>query len=352
MRATSFAISLALVGASVAFPTSSGAGAAGYPFTDSPSKRQTTDFDSVNQKIDVSGEHEFRPPQSEDKRGPCPALNAMANHGYINRNGLTNLYEATSASNKVYGLGNDAAAAFAIMGVIYGGDPSTGDFSIGMDPKPGLSGTHNKMEGDASPTRNDAHVNNGDASTLDLNYFKRLYNSVPGMESAEGESAHFDMNTMAVHRDWTRNQSIAVNPHYFTYSSFFSGPIQVVFVSTLAHLLLPQLVANHSVEHPGGILNHNGLKDFYSVTGSGTSLSYTPGHERISENWYRRRDDYTIANVLQDFAKIIPKYPQFLSIGGNTGKANSFAGIDPGNLTDGVYNARNLLEGNNMMCFV
>ena len=39
------------------------------------------------------------------------------------------------------------------------------------------------------------------------------------------------------------------------------------------------------------------------------------------------------------------------SIGGNTGTVNSFTGVDLGNLTGGVYNAANLLEGNNLMCF-
>jgi hypothetical protein len=44
----------------------------------------------------------------------------------------------------------------------------------------GLSGTHNKYEGDASPTRSDAYTNNGDASSLNLDYFKHLYDLVPG----------------------------------------------------------------------------------------------------------------------------------------------------------------------------
>mmetsp|Transcript_20353 Transcript_20353/g.30816 ORF Transcript_20353/g.30816 Transcript_20353/m.30816 type:complete len:268 (+) Transcript_20353:120-923(+) len=31
--------------------------------------------------------HEFIPPQEEDSRGPCPFINCMANHGFINRSG-------------------------------------------------------------------------------------------------------------------------------------------------------------------------------------------------------------------------------------------------------------------------
>jgi hypothetical protein len=46
-------------------------------------------FKPEEQRIDVTGEHRFIPPNlKKDYRGPCPALNAMANHGYLPRNGI------------------------------------------------------------------------------------------------------------------------------------------------------------------------------------------------------------------------------------------------------------------------
>lgn len=42
--------------------------------------------------------------------------------------------------------------------------------------------------------------------------------------------------------------------------------------------------------------------------------------------------------------------PKFLDIGGNTGTRNSFTGVDVNNLTGGVYNAADLLKGNNAAC--
>lgn len=49
------------------------------------------------------------------------------------------------------------------------------------------------------------------------------------------------------------------------------------------------LVANHSAEHPEGILNQEVLKSFYSITGDKPSdFKWTPGHEKIPDNWYRR----------------------------------------------------------------
>ena len=44
-------------------------------------------------------------------------------------------------------------------------------------------------------------------------------------------------------------------------------------------------------------------------------------------------------------------HPEFLSVGGNTGTTNSFVGVDPADLTDGVFNSQNLLQGNNAICF-
>ena len=71
------------------------------------SKRQTaTGFNAAQQHIDVPGAHAFIAPGSSDLRGPCPALNALANHGYIARNGYTTLQESAGACTSVLGVGS------------------------------------------------------------------------------------------------------------------------------------------------------------------------------------------------------------------------------------------------------
>ena len=67
------------------------------------SKRQL--FQPAAQPIDVHNAHVFIAPGLSDLRGPCPALNAMANHGYVARNGYTNFLEALNAVIQVYGAG-------------------------------------------------------------------------------------------------------------------------------------------------------------------------------------------------------------------------------------------------------
>jgi hypothetical protein len=52
-----------------------------------------------------------------------------------------------------------------------------------------------------------------------------------------------------------------------------------LFVATLTHLLIPQVLANHSAERPEGYLDHDLLKAFYSVSGDRDNFSYKQGHE-------------------------------------------------------------------------
>ena len=70
-----------------------------------PRHSKRTGFDPTAQHIDVSNAHAFIAPGTSDLRGPCPAMNALANHGYIARNGYTNFQEALNAIVKVYGAG-------------------------------------------------------------------------------------------------------------------------------------------------------------------------------------------------------------------------------------------------------
>lgn len=51
-----------------------------------------------------------------------------------------------------------------------------------------------------------------------------------------------------------------------------------------------------------------------------------------------------------DVAYAAAKYPQFLDIGGNTGTTGSFTGVDVANLTGGVINAGDLLDGDKFAC--
>jgi len=62
-------------------------------------KRALGVFDPVAQKIDVTGVHAFVAPKHSDQRGPCPGLNALANHGYLPHNGIADIATIVAATN-------------------------------------------------------------------------------------------------------------------------------------------------------------------------------------------------------------------------------------------------------------
>ena len=68
---------------------------------------------------------------------------------------------------------------------------------------------------------------------------------------------------------------------------------------------------------------------------------------------YKRPDDnqYAAQDVLGDVLVGYLAYPNTFLLGGNTGTTNSFVGVDPGNLTNGVYNVDTLADGDNFGCF-
>lgn len=68
-------------------------GPAGLPFTTF----------NENQEVDVTGTHKWVAPGPNDIRGPCPGLNALANHGYFPHSGVVPLTTAATATNQVYG---------------------------------------------------------------------------------------------------------------------------------------------------------------------------------------------------------------------------------------------------------
>ena len=55
-------------------------------------------FVQTPDEIPVSGQHAFVPPNfnAGDQRGPCPALNSLANHGYIPHNGVTSVSDVSA----------------------------------------------------------------------------------------------------------------------------------------------------------------------------------------------------------------------------------------------------------------
>ena len=116
------------------------------------------------------------------------------------------------------------------------------------------------------------------------------------------------------------------------------------------------LMSNHSAEYPNGILDKETLKSFFAITEADDgTLTYTPGYERIPDNWYRRplgeENDYDPVDFALDLVRIAAVVPEAVSVGGNTGTVNSFTGVDLGDITGGAYQTSDLLNPTKFVCF-
>lgn len=105
--------------------------------------------------------HPWQPPPKGAKRGPCPGLNTLANHGYIPRNGILSPIDLLVGTFEGLNLSPDLAAILAGVAFVGMGDLLQMKLSIGdrYGLGDGLS-HHGILEGDASVTRDDNYFGN------------------------------------------------------------------------------------------------------------------------------------------------------------------------------------------------
>ncbi|TKY88464.1 hypothetical protein EX895_002452 [Sporisorium graminicola] len=105
--------------------------------------------------------HPWQAPAKGAKRGPCPGLNTIANHGYLPRNGIVNPIELLVGTFNGLNLSPDLAAILAAISFVGMGDLLQMKLSIGdrYGLGDGLS-HHGILEGDASVTRKDNYFGN------------------------------------------------------------------------------------------------------------------------------------------------------------------------------------------------
>ncbi|KAI5241383.1 Cloroperoxidase [Aureobasidium subglaciale] len=306
-------------------------------------------FNAAEQYVNVSAGsgHEYVAPGPNDLRGPCPGLNAFANHGFLPHSGYATIQQFIDTTEEVVGMGTDLAAFLAVLGAAVDGDGLS--WSIGGTPGPGiggplsrlgngLSGSHNKYESDASPTRPDLYEAGNDYKTV-AKQFEQLISASPG--------GQVTLESLTAFRSERFDTQIANNPY------FFNGPFTGVAVQPAAYTFIYRFMANHSAEAPYGYLSYDTIKSWFGITGNQGSYVANQGQEKIPDNWYKRAlaYPYSIPYFASDLLNAALLHPKFLNIGGNLGKTNTFTGVDVTNLTGGVYNAGDLLKGNNAACF-
>jgi hypothetical protein len=144
----------------------------------------------------------WEPPHAGEIRGPCPALNALANHGLLPRNGRD-----LTIPILVEGLGEglnvtvEVATALSYTGITVSKDPSSMKFDLDD------LNAHNKIEHDGSLTRKDF-----DLGGESQNFCPEVFNETLGYYKGANEVG---IKEVADAR-WGRIQnSMAHNPEFF-----------------------------------------------------------------------------------------------------------------------------------------
>jgi hypothetical protein len=242
----------------------------------------------------------------------CPAQNALANRGYLDRSGFTTFADCVIANTNVFNLGGDFASLLYFIGIFTGGGLDAVTFSLGNStavqntitsacptsgllgvllsplcivqnflnqaadvPGFGLAQTNSAFEGDSSFLQPDWETTNGmDALTTDMSAFNKLWTK----RLTDGT---FDDYQIIV--DWAsyrKSHSIANNPCYFR------APFATVAASLGAYTFVPGLFANFTPEHPDGTLTGSTLASFFSVAlENGIPIPKGLGKEQIPNNW-------------------------------------------------------------------
>ncbi|KAL8932270.1 MAG: hypothetical protein Q9211_006418, partial [Gyalolechia sp. 1 TL-2023] len=104
-----------------------------YPYTGARNGLPGTGVGGIKVPADGDIAHAFEAPGPNDIRGPCPGLNAAANHHFLSHDGIVTFDELVDMQQNVYNVGYEVAVLLATIGIALDGDVVTGKLSLGCD---------------------------------------------------------------------------------------------------------------------------------------------------------------------------------------------------------------------------
>jgi hypothetical protein len=120
---------------------------------------------------------DWHPPNTDDLRGPCPGLNALANHGFLPRDGKNLTLPTTVKGLAAINVTTETATLLTLAALKTSSDPASGAFTLAD------LGKHGFIEHDGSLSREDTALPGGEKLTLN----EAAYNDFLGY--FEGETA-------------------------------------------------------------------------------------------------------------------------------------------------------------------
>ncbi|KAI0758940.1 hypothetical protein C8Q74DRAFT_274197 [Fomes fomentarius] len=143
-----------------------------------PSHRTTQ---APSAKMPIDDNHPFVPPSSGDSRSPCPAMNSLANHGYLPHDGR-NITKAQlrSALMGVFNVSHGVATVFALLALVLWGHKKPG-FTLCRVVDLHELARHNVVEHDGSLVHDDAPTPKDKYAPTAVNhaFVKQLVDAAP-----------------------------------------------------------------------------------------------------------------------------------------------------------------------------
>ncbi|KAF1939761.1 Cloroperoxidase [Clathrospora elynae] len=285
-----------------------------YPYIGAKNGAPGSQTGGIKVPADGDTAHAFVAPGPNDIRGPCPGLNTAANHNFLSHDGVTTFTELVDAQQNIYNLDYPVSVLLAVLGIQAGGDIVTGKLSIGCDAtsrtallpllgsQPGLNG-HNKFEADASLTRNDYYISNGDNYNFNGTLFAEMKSYADRVSGGK-----FDRNALAAYRSQRYDESVQTNPN------FFFGPLSVLLYGAASFLY--ELFPSYGNEGTPDLATISSF--FGAVQDSSAPGGWRHVPERIPDNWFNRRTPYT--STVEEILAMYLQYPKIF--GGNVGRNN------------------------------
>ncbi|KAL9110477.1 MAG: hypothetical protein Q9227_005021 [Pyrenula ochraceoflavens] len=240
--------------------------------------------------------HQFQAPGPTDVRGICPTLNALANHGYISRDGVTSFAEAANAVQTGYGFDYSLSVFLSALGLLAGGDLASGKYTIGgadarvpntLGPALGLD-KHGVFEIDGSITREDVYFGNN------ANFLLQRWEEYVNISKTYG---NFNMQMQADDNGYRYDISRETNPEFFAGAIWFA-------VSHAERVFVYEGLANGTTQSNADYAN---VAPFFL-------------DERFPEQWFRRGIPFTLAQAFMEAGNMFLSNPR--ELGGNQGVGN------------------------------
>ncbi|KAK0530107.1 hypothetical protein OC835_004120 [Tilletia horrida] len=244
--------------------------------------------------------HTYQAPGKNDKRGPCPGLNTLANHGYLPRSGIVHAQDIVEGTQAGFNLGFDLASFLAAFGILVDGDPLTNMLSIGGQTKGILGGgkaglnNHGHFEGDASLSREDFYF-----SGANYQFNQQLFSKFQSFNDQYGNGSA-TVESIAQYRYQRFLESKSNNPYFaFTFPRYLFSYAE------------GSLVLN---SFPSAIKNTTGV----STDASDLASFFT--NETFPADWYRKATPFGLLDIVVGATEILAT--KFVLPGQNSGKDN------------------------------